>query len=202
MNRGSVSRRDLLRAAAITGAAGLWPGGAAEARRNRSAGAQAAAGPMLSSEEIGAIDQALGKKGAVVADQVIYTVPLPRADLQVIIKDAPVPTGFDFGGWVAFKKTTDGGTRMGLPARRNSAGELFADGGVFAGLAVAQLMPGAGARVDNGLRECHPGAPWLAGASRTDRTRRRTGDRLHQASERFYFRTLISQWTAMVMWSR
>src|SRR5207249_95676 len=44
------------------------------------------------------------------ADQAIYTIPLPRADLKVRIKDAPVPTGFGFGGWVAFKKTTGGGT--------------------------------------------------------------------------------------------
>src|SRR5215218_1351037 len=112
MDRGSVSRRDLLRAAAITGAAsaaGMWSDDAAEARRSRSAGTQAA-GPMLSSEEIAAIDQTLGKKGTVVAEQAIYTVPLPRADLKVKIKDAPVPTGFGFGGWVAFKKTPDGRT--------------------------------------------------------------------------------------------
>src|SRR6266542_1850982 len=110
MARGSLSRRDLLRAAAVTGAAstaGLWRGSAAEARRARAA---AVPGPMLSTEEVSAIDQALGKKGTVVADQAIYTVPLPRADLKVKIKDAPVPTGLGFGGWVAFKKTPDGGT--------------------------------------------------------------------------------------------
>src|SRR5258708_790250 len=112
MDRGSVSRRELLRAAAMTGAvsaAGMWSGSMAEARRSRSAGTQAA-GPMLGSEEIAAVDQALGKKGTVVADQAIYTVPLPRADLKVKIKDAPVPTGLGFGGWVAFKKLPDGGT--------------------------------------------------------------------------------------------
>jgi hypothetical protein len=37
-------------------------------------------------------------------------VPLPRADLKVKIKDAPVPTGFGFGGWVAFKKMGSGDT--------------------------------------------------------------------------------------------
>jgi hypothetical protein len=109
MMRINVSRRDLLRSSALVGAAsaaGLWPGRAAEARRTRSR----AAGAMLSTEEMAAIDQALGKKGTVVADQAIYTVPLPRADLKVRIKDAPAPTGFGFGGWVAFKKTLDGGT--------------------------------------------------------------------------------------------
>src|SRR5690242_11996286 len=109
MDRSNVSRRDVLRTAAVVGAMGaaeLWTGRAAEARRARAA----AAGPMLSTEEMAAIDQALGKKGTVVADQAIYTVPLPRADLKVKIKDAPVPTGFGFGGWVAFKKMGSGDT--------------------------------------------------------------------------------------------
>jgi hypothetical protein len=113
MANGNVSRRDLLRSTAVVGAAtaaGLWSGGAAEARRSRSAPAAAAAGPMLSTEETAAIDQALGKKGMVVADQAIYTVPLPRADLKVKIKGAAVPTGLGFGGWVAFKKLPDGQT--------------------------------------------------------------------------------------------
>src|SRR5919197_1041633 len=110
MIRGSLNRRNLLRTAAIAGAAGaagLWDSGRVEARRARAA---AAPGAMLSADEMAAIDQALGKKGTVVADQAIYTVPLPRADLKVKIKDATVPTGFGFGGWVAFKKTPDGGT--------------------------------------------------------------------------------------------
>jgi hypothetical protein len=109
MTTANVSRRDLLRSTALAGvasAAGLWPDCAAEARRAR----PAAAGPMLSTDEMAAIDQALGKKGRVVADQSIYTVPLPRADLKVRIKDAPVPTGFGFGGWVAFKKMPGGQT--------------------------------------------------------------------------------------------
>jgi hypothetical protein len=109
MMRINVSRRDLLRSSALVGAAsaaGLWPDRAAEARRARTR----AAGAMLSTDEMAAIDQALGKKGTVVADQAIYTVPLPRADLKVRIKDAPVPTGFGFGGWVAFKKTPNGQT--------------------------------------------------------------------------------------------
>src|SRR5712691_1589090 len=107
MDTASVSRRDLLRSAAVAGvagAAGLWPEGAAEGRRSPRAEA------MLSDEEMAAIDQALGKKGTVVADQAIYTVPLPRNDLKVTIKGDRVPTPFGFGGWVAFKKTPDGRT--------------------------------------------------------------------------------------------
>lgn len=115
MDKASVSRRDLLRGAAVAGAvgtAGLWSGQPAEARRRGSArsGAAAGAGPMLSADEMGAIDQALGKKGTVVADQAIYTVPLPRSDLKITIRNDPVPIPFGFGGWVSFKKTPDGRT--------------------------------------------------------------------------------------------
>src|SRR6266571_4817708 len=116
MARESVSRRDLLRAAAVAGAAGtagLWSGQAAEARRRRSAptsAGAAGAGPMLSADEIAAIDQALGKKGMAVADQALYTVPLPRNDLKISIQNDPVPIPFGFGGWVSFKKTPDGRT--------------------------------------------------------------------------------------------
>ncbi len=112
MVNGNVSRRDVLRSTAavvgVAGAVGLWRGDAAQARRARTAAA--AAGPMLSTDEMAAIDQALGKKGTVVADQAIYTVPLPRADLKMKIKGAAVPTGLGFGGWVAFKKLPDGRT--------------------------------------------------------------------------------------------
>src|SRR5712692_899391 len=115
MDRTSVSRRDLLRGAAVAGVvstAGLWSRQPAEARRRGSArsGAAAGAGPMLSTDEMAAIDQALGKKGMAVADQAIYTVPLPRNDLKIAIRNDPVPIPFGFGGWVAFKKTPDGRT--------------------------------------------------------------------------------------------
>src|SRR6266571_5039715 len=104
MDRSNVSRRDVLRTAAVAGmasAAGLWPRHAAEARER-------GAGPALSTEEMAAVDQALGKKGNVVADQAVYTVPLPRNDLKVTIQGEPVPIPFGFGGWVSFKKTQDG----------------------------------------------------------------------------------------------
>src|SRR5215216_1056385 len=107
----SVSRREVLKTAAAVGAVGaaeLWTGCTAEARRARSAAG--APGALLSTEEMAAIDQALGKKGTVVADQAVYTVPLPRNDLKIGIKGDPVPIPFGFGGWVAFKKMGDGGT--------------------------------------------------------------------------------------------
>jgi hypothetical protein len=118
MDRGNVSRRDLLRAAAVAGVAGtagLWSEQPAEARRPRSTSsrtAEAAAGPMLSAGEMAQIDQALGKKGTVVADQAVYTVPLPRNDLKITIHGDPVPIPFGFGGWVAFKKTPGGETML------------------------------------------------------------------------------------------
>lgn len=106
MERTKMDRRTLLRsatAAGLAGAAGVWPGRAADAR-------SASAGPMLSAEEMAAIDQAVGKKGTVVAEQAVYTVPLPRNDLKITIQGDPVPIPFGFGGWVAFKKTSGGQT--------------------------------------------------------------------------------------------
>jgi hypothetical protein len=116
MEKGSISRRSVLRLAAAAGgvasAAGLWPNEAGarasafRSTRRRTSGAAA----MLSADEMAAIDQALGKKGTVVADQAVYTVPLPRNDLKVTIKGDSVPIPFGFGGWVAFKKAGDGQT--------------------------------------------------------------------------------------------
>jgi hypothetical protein len=94
-----ISRRRLIGAAVALGATGVLPkAGAAESGRT----------PLLSSDEMTAIDQALGKKGALIEEQAVYTVPLPRNDLKVTIKGAPVPIPFGFGGWVSFKKTRDG----------------------------------------------------------------------------------------------
>jgi hypothetical protein len=108
MDRPNMSRRDLLRSAAVAGVAsagGLWPGCEAEARPGRSASGSST---PLSADETAAVDQALGKKGSVVAEQGVYTVPLPRNDLKMTIKGQPIPIPFGFGGWVAFKKTRDG----------------------------------------------------------------------------------------------
>ncbi len=62
----------------------------------------------LSKDEITAIETAIGKKGKYVEAESLYTVPLPRNDLKVSIKDESVPISFGFGGWVSIKKTTDG----------------------------------------------------------------------------------------------
>jgi hypothetical protein len=64
--------------------------------------------PLLTAEEMAAIDQALGKKGNLVQDQAVYTVSLPRNDLKVTVQGEPVPIPFGFSGWVSFKKTRDG----------------------------------------------------------------------------------------------
>jgi hypothetical protein len=117
----SVSRRKILRAAAgapLLAGAGLLPAGgfAQEAGVERIALGRlparrgGAAPPPLSAEETAAVEQALGKKGSMVADQGVFTVPLPRNDLKMRIQGEPVPIPFGFGGWVAFKKADDGKT--------------------------------------------------------------------------------------------
>ena len=98
MMRHGVSRRDVLRAALVVGAGAAAPAQAAHGRK----------APALSAEDMAAIDASLGKKGTWVADQAVYTVPLPRNDLKVTVRGEPVPIPFGFGGWVAFKKTADG----------------------------------------------------------------------------------------------
>ncbi|GAA4401482.1 DUF1259 domain-containing protein [Nibrella viscosa] len=64
--------------------------------------------PALSTQEQEAIAMALGKKGTYNEAQATYSVPLPRNDLKVTVKNDPVPIPFGFGGWVAFKKSLDG----------------------------------------------------------------------------------------------
>jgi hypothetical protein len=99
------SRRRLIHAAAVVGAAGvIGSEPAAVALQTRRP-------PLpLSPEEATAVDQALGKKGTMVPDQGVYTVSLPRNDLKITIRGEPVPTAFGFGGWVAFKKAQGGNT--------------------------------------------------------------------------------------------
>lgn len=100
MDQSTLDRRTVLRTAlaGAAGAAGIIPVAAAEPDE----------GHLLTAEEMAAVDQALGKKGNMVQDQGVYTVPLPRADLKVRIQGDSVPTPFGFGGWVSFKKTRDG----------------------------------------------------------------------------------------------
>jgi hypothetical protein len=64
--------------------------------------------PPLTQAEITAIETALGKKGKYAEAEAVYTVPLPRNDLRVTLKGEAVPISFGFGGWVSFKKTSDG----------------------------------------------------------------------------------------------
>jgi hypothetical protein len=64
--------------------------------------------PPLTRADLTAIETALGKKGAYVEAQKVYSVSLPRNDLKVTVKGEAVPTSLGFGGWVAFKKTLEG----------------------------------------------------------------------------------------------
>ncbi|WP_295676951.1 LppY/LpqO family protein [uncultured Mucilaginibacter sp.] len=68
--------------------------------------------PALTPEEIAAIESALGKKGSYKDAESVHTTPLPRNDLKITIKGAPVPISFGFGGWVSFKKSVDGKSAM------------------------------------------------------------------------------------------
>src|SRR5438876_9173836 len=103
----SVSRRNILRAAAgapLLAGADLFPAPGLAQESGEERVAFRVAPPPLSSEETAAVEQALGKKGSMVADQGVFTVPLPRNDLKMSIQGDPVPIPFGFGGWVAFKK--------------------------------------------------------------------------------------------------
>ena len=64
--------------------------------------------PPLTSDEMAAIDSAMGKKGTYNEPQATYTVALPRNDLKVTVQGDRIPTPFGFGGWVSIKKTLDG----------------------------------------------------------------------------------------------
>lgn len=68
--------------------------------------------PGLTSEEIAAIESALGKKGVYKDAESVHTTPLPRNDLKITIKGLPIPIPFGFGGWVSFKKSVDGKSAM------------------------------------------------------------------------------------------
>ena len=101
-DRREMMRRVMAAGAGVSAAGIMAPVEGASTRRR--------SGPIISPDERAAIDEALGKKGAWVEDQAVYTVALPRNDLSVTIEGAPVPIPFGFGGWVAFKKARDGGT--------------------------------------------------------------------------------------------
>ena len=100
----SLSRRRLLQAATILSATGAMalatPEAADAAPRGKT--------PPLTTDEMAAIDMAMGKKGTYNEPQATYTVALPRNDLKVTIQGDRIPTPFGFGGWVSIKKTLDG----------------------------------------------------------------------------------------------
>ncbi|MDQ3684646.1 MAG: DUF1259 domain-containing protein [Acidobacteriota bacterium] len=105
MDRNFISRREMLRAAAVLGAAGA---AGLESVTQVVAASVTLRTPPMSQNDITAVDEALGKKGRYVEAEAVYTVPLPRNDLKVTIKGEAVPIPLGFGGWVSFKKTTDG----------------------------------------------------------------------------------------------
>ncbi|WP_310590192.1 DUF1259 domain-containing protein [Dyadobacter pollutisoli] len=96
------SRRSWLRLGGLIGSAqmlGLTPSLATNAPAKT---------PALTTEEIAAIEAAMGKKGTYNEGQAVHTTPLPRNDLKVTVKGEPVPIPFGFGGWASIKKTLDG----------------------------------------------------------------------------------------------
>jgi len=102
MSASHLTRRQLLRMSAWVGTASLL-------------GSFAKAGispkgktPLLSQQEIAAIEKALGKKGVYNEAQAVHNTPFPRNDLQIKVKGEAVPIPFGFGGWAAIKKTVDG----------------------------------------------------------------------------------------------
>ncbi|PVY38342.1 MULTISPECIES: DUF1259 domain-containing protein [Pontibacter] len=101
-----INRRQALRATALLGTLPLI--GIPELQ----AAPQKGKTPPLSSQEIAAIEAAMGKKGTYKEAEATHTTALPRNDLKVKIKGEAVPISFGFGGWAAIKKTVDGKTAM------------------------------------------------------------------------------------------
>jgi hypothetical protein len=100
-------RRKMLKATAVLGTASLIGINKAKSLEIRKVKT-----PGLTQEEITSIETALGKKGRYVQNESVHTTSLPRNDLKVTIKGETVPISFGFGGWVSFKKTTDGKSAM------------------------------------------------------------------------------------------
>lgn len=105
MKAQEISRRQLLGAATTLTAAGTILLGS-----NNSSEASLRAGktPPMTTDEMAAIDSAMGKKGTYNEPQATYTVALPRNDLKMTIKGDRIPIPFGFGGWVSVKHTLDG----------------------------------------------------------------------------------------------
>ncbi len=100
MTQNAMTRRQWIKNSAVLGTAGIVS--------YELDGISMAKTPPLTTEEIAAIEAALGKKGTYNETQAVHTTPLPRNDLKITIKGEGVPIPFGFGGWVSLKKTTDG----------------------------------------------------------------------------------------------
>ncbi|MDB5032602.1 DUF1259 domain-containing protein [Mucilaginibacter sp.] len=107
METNKFTRRRALQATAVLGTTLLLP-----LQKLEAASLSLAKTPAITPEEMAAIDAALGKKGSYKDAESVYTTPLPRNDLKMKIKGEPIPIPFGFGGWVSFKKTTDGKSAM------------------------------------------------------------------------------------------
>ena len=103
MREETVSRRQFMKSAAVMSAASAVT--LLEAENCHAAPGKTA--PMTS-DEMTAIDTAIGKKGTYNEAQATYTVALPRNDLRMQIKGDSIPIPFGFGGWVSVKHTLDG----------------------------------------------------------------------------------------------
>jgi hypothetical protein len=98
-----VSRRTLLKAGAILAGASLIDMNKADALPKPMEKT-----PALTATEMAAIEAAIGKKGMYQEAEATYTIPLPRNDLKVTVREQSVPTAFGFGGWVSIKRTISG----------------------------------------------------------------------------------------------
>lgn len=107
MEQHKLNRRQVLQATAILGTSLLLP-----VSKLQASPLLQGKTPGLTTDEISAIETALGKKGLYKEAEALHTTPLPRNDLKMKIKGEPVPIPFGFGGWVSFKKTTDGKSAM------------------------------------------------------------------------------------------
>lgn len=103
----SFSRRSLLKAGAVLAGATL-----VDVSKVNAFPKIVTATPALTAAEIAAIESAIGKKGMYKDAEATYTIPMPRNDLKVTVKDQPAPIPFGFGGWVSIKRTMDGRSAM------------------------------------------------------------------------------------------
>ena len=99
----SLSRRSLLKASAILAGTSLI-----NIAKAKSFPGITGKTPALTPAEIAAIETAIGKKGTYKDAEATYTIPMPRNDLKVTVKDQAVPIPFGFAGWISVKKTLDG----------------------------------------------------------------------------------------------